>query len=189
MDIRRLTPNEYDEAGRVTALAYAEFRPGPDGDPDDARAWDEYFARLADVRGRDAVAEVWAAVQDGHILGTLTLELEGRVSDHRGPLAANEAHIRMLGVDPDARGRGVARALMEAAIARSLAADKSALTLNTTPMMRAAQHLYAALGFERQPDEVMPDGFRLLAYSLSLSPAPTGTTSPDANSTPSSHSA
>ena len=56
------------------------------------------------------------AVEDGRVLGSLTLELDGRVRDEgeegQRPLEPQEAHIRMLGVDPAARARGVARALM-----------------------------------------------------------------------------
>ncbi len=55
------------------------------------------------------------AVEDGHVLGSLTLEIDGRVRDdeeEQRPLDPGEAHIRMLGVDPAVRSRGVARALM-----------------------------------------------------------------------------
>lgn len=189
MEIRKVRTEEYDQAGAVTALAYREFGPATSADPElrhrDDDGWAEYYERLANVAERAEVAEVFVAVEDGRILGSVTLELDERIGTNQGPLGDQQAHIRMLGVDPDCRRRGVARALMQRCIDRSREAGKTLLTLNTTTMMEAAQQMYRSLGFERQPDEVHPDGFVLLSYSMEL----TGTTSPEASSTPSSHSA
>jgi len=48
------------------------------------------------------------------------------------------------------------------------------VTLRTTAPMKAAQHLYASLGFEPDPDRdlVYESGFRLIAYRLELDGAP-----------------
>ena len=189
MEIRKVRPEEYEEAGSVTALAYSEFGPATSADPRlrhrDTDGWEEYFERLANVAERAEVAEVFVAVEDGRILGTVTLELDERISTTHGSLGEQQAHIRMLGVDPNVRRRGVARALMERCVDASNEAGKTVLTLNTTQRMEAAQQIYESLGFVRQPDEVHPDGFVLLSYSREL----VGITSPDASSTPSSHSA
>ncbi|HZB01553.1 MAG TPA: GNAT family N-acetyltransferase [Actinomycetota bacterium] len=164
--IRRASETEHSEAGRVTADAYREFvRPG-DAD------WDRYLERIANVAERAERTTVLIAVEDGRILGSLTLELDGRVRDssdaeHR-PLADGEAHIRMLGVDPEARGRGVARALMERSEAIARAAGKTVMTLNTTKRMVAARAMYERLGYERTADTVFPDGFVLLGYEKPL---------------------
>ena len=74
----------------------------------------------------------------------------------------------MLGVDPAARARGVARALMEASEARARAAGKTFMTLHTTQRMQAAQSMYERLGYERLEDRVFPDGFVLLSYTKTL---------------------
>jgi ribosomal protein S18 acetylase RimI-like enzyme len=157
---------EYEEAGAVTALAYREF--GPRGD----EGWDAYFVRLADVAGRDRVAPVYVAVEDGTILGTLTLELSERIPSgthtNDQPLEPDQAHIRMLGVHPDARRRGVAAALMARAVDESKAAGKTRLTLNTSNRMEAAQKMYAGLGFNMTGDQAFDDGFRLLTYAKQL---------------------
>lgn len=156
IEIRRVRPEEHDEAGRVTALAYREF-----ADNDD---WDRYLEKIADVGVRAGVARVLVAVEDGQILGSATLELGERIDDEDSPLAPDEAHIRMLGVHPEARGRGVARALMEACFANAAAAGRTRMTLHTTQRMRTARTMYEAMGFERLPDRVFPDGFVLLTY-------------------------
>jgi ribosomal protein S18 acetylase RimI-like enzyme len=166
MDVREATPQEHAEAGRVTADAYREFV--REGDDD----WERYLARIADVGERAGRTTILVAVEEGRILGSLTLELAGRVRDeedeeHR-PLDPEEAHIRMLGVDPAARARGVARAMMAESEARARRAGKTVMTLNTTHRMKAAQAMYERLGYERTEDTVFPDGFVLLGYRKRL---------------------
>lgn len=163
IEVRELRPHEYAEAGRVTAEAYREFvRPG---EP----PWEEYLVHLADVAGRADRTTILAAVENGRIVGTATLELDGRVDEAEdGPLRPDEAHIRMLGVDRAARGRGVARALMDTCEDLARARDRHLMTLNTTRRMDAAQRMYPALGYERGPDRVFDDGFVLLSFSKPL---------------------
>ncbi|HWL91514.1 MAG TPA: GNAT family N-acetyltransferase [Actinomycetota bacterium] len=164
MEIREATVDEHAAAGRVTAEAYREFV-GP-GDED----WERYLLRIADVAARAEHTTILVAVEDGRVLGSLTLEIDGRVRDEeeQRPLEPEEAHIRMLGVDPAARARGVARALMAGSEARARAAGKTFMTLNTTHRMKAAQAMYERLGYGRTPDIVFPDGFVLLGYSKRL---------------------
>jgi GNAT superfamily N-acetyltransferase len=164
VQVRRPRPDEYEQAGAVTALAYEEFgAPGETG-------WDDYRRRVADVASRADRTLVLAAFEDGRILGTVTLELEDRVpGGHERPaLEAWEAHVRMLGVHPEARGRGVGRLLMDACIEEARRAGKSVMTLDTTDQMKPAQQLYESMGFSRGPDQVFDDGFRLRFYELAL---------------------
>src|SRR6266496_1420729 len=134
IEVRRALPQEYEEAGRVTALAYREFVRPEDAD------WNRYLDRIADVGGRARRTVVLVAVEDGRILGSATLELEGRTEEGEPPVPPDEARR----------------------------AGKRRLTLNTTQRMRAAQAMYEALGFERMEDRVFPDGFVLLGYQKPL---------------------
>ncbi len=164
VEVREVRPDEHEEAGRVTALAYREFvQPGE-------TAWEEYLGEIADVAARAGRTHVLVAVEDDRILGSATLELGERVDDDDHPLGPDEAHIRMLGVHPDARGRGVARALMDACEDRARAAGRTRITLHTTHRMTVAQAMYEHLGFERRPDRVFPDGFVLLSYERRIEP-------------------
>jgi ribosomal protein S18 acetylase RimI-like enzyme len=163
LEIREATPQELAETGRVTAEAYREFvAPGE-------AAWEAYLAEIADVATRAGRTRVMVAVEDGRIVGSATLELDGRVDpDGDGPLAPHEAHIRMLGVDPSARGRGVARQLMASCEETAREGGRTLMTLHTTARMRGAQRMYASLGYVRDEDRVFPDGFVLLSYSKQL---------------------
>jgi ribosomal protein S18 acetylase RimI-like enzyme len=158
--VRPVRPDEFDEAGRVTALAYREFVR-----PEDPAGWEGYLARIADIRERAGRTVVLVAVEGEAILGSATLELDGRTdADEEQPLAPGEAHVRMLGVRSDARRRGVARLLMDACTDEARRAGRKLLSLNTAPRMTAARQMYESMGFERGPDTVFPDGFVLLSY-------------------------
>jgi hypothetical protein len=60
---------------------------------------------------------------------------------------------------------------MVEAEARARAAGKTEITLHTTEPMTVARAMYAGLGYERSPDEVLPDGFVLLGYRKELGAA------------------
>ena len=163
IEVRKATPLEHAETGRVTAEAYLEFVRPEDED------WRRYLEHIADVSGRSERTVVLVAVDRGRIVGSATLELEGRVeAEPERPLRPNEAHIRMLGVAPDARGRGVATALMAECESRARAAGRTLMTLNTTHRMMAARRMYESFGYERDADQVFPDGFVLLSYSKAI---------------------
>lgn len=168
-EVRPVRSDEFEEAGRVTARAYREFiLPGE-------RSWDDYLERIADISHRADRTTVLVAVEDdGRLVGSATLELGDRIEDDDPPLAPDEAHIRMLGVDPESRGRGVARALMDACFDLARREGRTRMTLHTTQRMSAAQAMYEAMGFERRPDRVFPDGFILLTYESTIpgDPAP-----------------
>ena len=161
IEVREAEPEEWDEAGRVTADAYREFARGAD--------WESYLDHLADVRGRAERTTVLVALDGGRLVGSATLELAGRVEpgDDRA-LRSGEAHIRMVGVDPAHRRRGVGRLLMEACESRARAAGKTFVTLHTTGRMAAAHAMYETAGYERGPDRELGDGFVLLSYSKPL---------------------
>ncbi len=164
MEIRRVRPEEYEEAGEVTGGAYMEFaRPGAEG-------WDEYLAELRDVAGRAERTEVCVAVEDGRVLGCVTLELDQTVGDDDEELPPEMSCIRMLGVRPEARGKGIGRALVQLCIDRTREVGKTVVTLRTTHLMKVAQKLYRDMGFERDPerDFVFESGFTLLAFRLDL---------------------
>jgi ribosomal protein S18 acetylase RimI-like enzyme len=163
IEIREVRPEEYLEAGRVTASAWLELLP-TDPNPD----WEGYLGRIADIRSRADRTLVLGAFEGGRPLGTVTLEVDARVNVDGDPLSPDAANVRMLGVAPDARRRGIGRALMRAVMAEARARGKRVLTLNTGDRQLAAIAMYQDMGFTREPDKVFPDGFRLLSFRPAL---------------------
>lgn len=163
IEVRPVLPEEYSEAGEVTARAYREFA------PPEMPQWQAYLARVADVANRAARTTVLVALVDGVIAGTTTIEIDRHIEDDwREDIAPDEAHVRMLGVDPAYRRRGVGRALMAATIALARQRGRSRMTLETTAPMQAAQRMYESMGFVAQGRAEVQPGLTFLRYELRL---------------------
>jgi GNAT superfamily N-acetyltransferase len=164
MRIREVRPSEYEEAGRAVVAAYEEFVPA---DPDPG--WIDYLELLGDVAGRVDRTMVLVAEDGGRILGTATIEMDRTVGDDDEELPSDTAILRMLGVLPEARGRGVGRALVERALEMARERGKLVVGLRTTPAMTTAHRLYESMGFVRDPENDMeyPE-VSLLAYRVDL---------------------
>jgi ribosomal protein S18 acetylase RimI-like enzyme len=137
--IREVRPDEAAALGDLTVAAYREV-----GETDES-----YFGELRDVAGRAGLVPVLVAVDiaTDRLLGGVTY-VPGPGPFHEGDFG-EAASIRMLAVAPDARRRGIGRALVEACIARARADGRPALALYTRPFMIAAHRMYESLGFER----------------------------------------
>jgi ribosomal protein S18 acetylase RimI-like enzyme len=161
VEVRPLLPEEHGEGGKATALAYRGSSVSSNAD---------YLDRVADVATRARHALVLGALDGDRVVGTVTVELDGRIpgGHPRPPLAPGQAHVRMLGVHPGERRRGIGRALMDAAVDEARRAGKRRITLETTEAMEPAQRLYESMGFRRGRDLVFDDGFRLRTYELRL---------------------
>jgi ribosomal protein S18 acetylase RimI-like enzyme len=167
--VRGARPGELAEIGDLRVAAYEAG-----GFLSDASHYGETLRTL----GHDGIGQILAAVDGdgdgtgtgtGRVLGTVMLQLWPHAAHVvRGP---GEAEIRALAVAPEARGRGVGRALLRAVADRARACGVRHLLLSTQTNMLAAQHLYTGAGFRRLPErdwDPVP-GFTLLAYGLDIS--------------------
>ncbi|QCU79462.1 GNAT family N-acetyltransferase [Citricoccus sp. SGAir0253] len=137
---------------------------------------DEYIAELEDVASRARRARVLVAEVDGWgddggddreaagdpgasapgerrpvIAGSVVLTLPGMPMTEVA--REGELEFRMLAVDPRARRRGVARALVRAAVDRAGQLEGiGAVVLTTMETMTGAHALYESEGFERVPE-------------------------------------
>jgi ribosomal protein S18 acetylase RimI-like enzyme len=159
VDVRDAQAEEFDRIGELRVAAYRA---------DGFLSETSQYADTLRVLGMDGTGEILAAVDAGHILGTVTLVFwpnGGEVL--RAP---GEGEVRALAVASTARGRGIGRALLAAVMVRARARQVRDLLLLTQPDMRAAQHLYAEAGFERLPqrDYEYAPGHHLLAFGLPM---------------------
>ena len=154
--VRAARPEEYAEIGALTAEAYLA-----DGllSAHDRPVEDSYEAKLRDAARRAREAELWVAVDDdGAVLGTVTWCPVGSPWRQLA-LGEHQAEFRMLSVTPAGRRRGVARALVEACLARARQDGMTEMVIWSHPLMLGAHALYGRLGFDR-------------AYDLDGSPVP-----------------
>jgi GNAT superfamily N-acetyltransferase len=159
MVIRDALRDELPEIGEIRVNAYVA-----DGflSPDSG-----YAPRLREL-GSDGAGPVLVATDDAVIIGTVMLQTWPNGGELlRGP---EEAEIRALAVRPEARGRGVGRALVDAVVDRAARLGVRHLLLLTQQEMKTAHRIYEEAGFARLPDrDRWPEpGVGLLAYGLDL---------------------
>lgn len=142
IEVRLAEPSEYAAVGELTAQGYLADGVMPADDP--------YFDVLRDASGRAADAELWVAVEDGTLLGTVTWCPRG--SSYRELASADEGEFRALAVAPIARGRGVGRLLVERCLARAAASRSTGVVISTAEWMASAHRLYRRLGFIEAPE-------------------------------------
>lgn len=170
--VREARPDEFDAVAEFLLAAYRQYSP-PRDHPDIA-AWDGYFADIANVQSRLVDSILLVLHEDGRLLGSVTYYPSGPVPDQPG--ATREgwppewAAFRLLGVHPDARGRGYGRALTEDCLRRARAEGAKAMGLHTTEFMEVARAMYERMGFERVPEHDFhpAPSVTVMAYRLEL---------------------
>ena len=139
-EVREARPADLVAAGEVVAAAYRH----------DLSVSEGYLEHVRDATSRARQAVVLVAAEGDAVLGSVTYAAGGTAMAQRA--GVDDAELRMLGVDPSARGQGVGEALVRACIERARAAKLRRVVLSTQPEMRAAHRLYERLGFVRRED-------------------------------------
>lgn len=93
------------------------------------------------VRERMNEGPVWVALQNGVVVGTVS------VAPKAGAL-----YVRGMAVAPEARGRRIGRELLERVEEFATEGGIKRLFLSTTPFLSGATRLYEKHGFRRSPE-------------------------------------
>lgn len=133
------------------------------------RHWEALKRSISSDADMNPGVERIVAELDGEILGSVAL-FPAKTDAYNGHIdALDYPEIRMLAVTPEARGKGVATALISECVRRSKEKGYSSIGLHTGEFMESAQRLYERLGFERLPQfdfEPAGDGIIVKAYRL-----------------------
>jgi GNAT superfamily N-acetyltransferase len=167
--IRDATPEEMGRISTLTLDAYAEF-----ASVMEPEAWAGLRDAVTGTLASENPALKIVALLDGRLVGSVRLS-PAAGETYGGAIASIPwPEVRILAVDPVARGRGIARALMGECVRRAAAAGADRIGLHTSRSMRVAAEMYQRMGFERAPEyDFRPEGAELVeAYTLELARAP-----------------
>ncbi|GAA2728868.1 GNAT family N-acetyltransferase [Cellulomonas aerilata] len=175
--IRVATDDDVAAAGALTAQAYHTDGLVTDGD--------DYVDELMDAvrRAREASLLVALTPTDGSedvggededvpaLVGTLTIAPAG--TSYAEIAEPGEVELRMLAVAPWARRRGIAEALVRAAMREAVTLRARRVVLSTLEQMSAAHRLYDRLCFTRVPDrDWHHEDVSLRVYTWDVPPGP-----------------
>lgn len=133
---------DHDRVGAICVDAYVSGGVVDVGSP--------YVEALRDVAARTRETVVLAAYDGVRPVGSVTLAAGG--TRWAEVAQDGEAELRMLAVAPEVQGRGVALALVRAAIETAEEMDAEALVLTSSEDQEIAARRYLAAGFERAPE-------------------------------------
>ena len=166
MIIRPAREEEYAAVGALTVAGYDAdgYLTYPDGTYDHG-----YAGWLADAASRGQNSTLLVAFDGDELVGTVTWCPYGS-ADAQLAKEPHQGEFRTLSIAPEARGRGVGRALVEHCLARARSAGLTEVLLFSLKEMVPAHRLYAGLGFVRRPDlDWTPEPeVDLWAFSLTL---------------------
>jgi ribosomal protein S18 acetylase RimI-like enzyme/ubiquinone/menaquinone biosynthesis C-methylase UbiE len=161
-----ITIRDYREAdaadvNRLAVAAFEQFRPH-------YVDWNAMAAGVGRMSALAASGEILIAEDRGAIAGAVAY-----IPPHRPKAEYFDAAwpiIRMLVVDPAARGRGIGRALTDACIARARRDGAAAIALHTSAIMTVALAMYRRLGFEPVREAPPIHGVPYAVYVKPLTP-------------------
>jgi len=166
LTIRDAGQADHPRAARLLSLAFAEYLRFGDEEP----GWVEYVSNeVPDIASRAEDTLIVAENGSSEMLACVTYVAPWRSPITKLGLPVEWAVIRLLAVDPGARGLGLGRCLTEECIARARRDGAKVVGLHTVPEMEVAHGLYERMGFVRDPRyDQQPGRVTILAYRLDL---------------------
>jgi GNAT superfamily N-acetyltransferase len=147
--VRKAVDGDREAILQVTLAAYQEYEAVMP-----PLHWRLYRENITSTLAEVSPAEQFVAELGGEVVGTVLLYPQGSLPGgaESGRSGLRWPEVRLLAVDPQARGQGIGEALVERCIQSARAAGAGAVTLHTNDMMVAAVRLYLRMGFERVPE-------------------------------------
>ncbi|WFU28243.1 GNAT family N-acetyltransferase [Bradyrhizobium sp. CB1717] len=138
--LRDYQPADAEAITRVALAAFAEFERHYSD-------WPLFMTHVAKMPELAKTGEIIVAEDGGRIVGAVAYigaqAPKPEFFDPAWPV------IRMLVVDPSARGKGIGRRLTEECLRRAERDQSPAIALHTTPIMTVALPMYLRMGFAR----------------------------------------
>lgn len=169
--IRNAFPSEFEEIGELLISVYSQL----DGFPKENEQPNYYkmLANIGDFTNHPETELLVAIDENNTILGAVVYFNDmkyygsGGIATHE----QNSAGFRLLGVDTNARGKGIGKFLTQECIKKATDNKRQQLIIHSTLAMKTAWKMYENLDFKRSEDldfmqgELAVFGFRLKIIS------------------------
>jgi ribosomal protein S18 acetylase RimI-like enzyme len=167
MDLKTLSHrsgsiDDLDELQKLAVISYSQFKTSLS--PENWTTFNNFLhdkQKFIDILN---VAKSFVCLDENKIIGVAYIIPRGNPTD----LFKEEwSYIRMVGVDPDYRGKGIAKTLTQLCIDHAKQTKEKTIALHTSEFMDAARHIYESIGFKAQ-QEFSLFGKRYWLYTLEL---------------------
>lgn len=148
LTIEVLSSEDKEEAVRVLLLSYEQYK----NSYTNIQEYYDYIEYIRASLDNPLIDQVLIAKIGSEVVGTLQIFSDGfrAYGDLNIPIHAPV--VRLMGVHPKIRRRGIARKLLEASINYTKVKGAPALYLHTSEKMPDAIRLYERFGFVRSPE-------------------------------------
>lgn len=165
IEVAELREEDREIVRRVLIESYLQY----ENDYDNPQVWKDYLAEITSSIDNPRVDKILVAKSNQQVLGTLQLFKSSEKAYEKPELGIVSPIIRLLGVHPDARGRGVAQELLKASVEYAKEQGSTSLYLHSSDRMHRAIRLYEWLGFKRdQSKEFQNHDILVKCYRLDL---------------------
>ena len=165
--IRIAFPSEFETIGKLLIRVYSQL----DGFPKENEQPNYYkmLANIGDFTNHPETELLIATDENQEILGAVVYfnDMKYYGSGGIATQEQNAAGFRLLGVDTNARGKGIGKLLTQECIKKASGNKRQQLIIHSTLAMKTAWEMYEKLGFKRSEDldfmqgELAVFGFRL----------------------------
>lgn len=163
--VEELREGDREIVRRVLIESYQQY----ENDYQTPQVWIDYLAEIKASIDRPQVDKILVAESKQQVLGTLQLFDSSEKAYERPELEIESPIIRLLGVHPEARGRGVAQKLLKASVNYAKERGSTSLYLHSSDKMHQAIRLYEWFGFKRdQSKEFYNHDILVKCYRLDL---------------------
>lgn len=165
--IRPAKPEEFEELGKLMHRVYSLL----EGFPTEAEQ-PNYYLMLLHIGEltKKPNTELWVAVfPEGKLAGGVVYisDMQFYGSGGTATQEKNASGFRLLAVDPELRGKGIGKLLVEKCIQKAKENNHAQVIIHSTKAMQVAWKMYERMGFVRSEDldfmqgELAVFGFRM----------------------------
>jgi len=166
-EIREAKPNEFSQLGELMVKVYSLLEGFPK--PNEIPGYYNLLKNVGELTKQPKVKLFVAVYDQVHIDGGLVYfgNIKYYGAGGKSTTNQNAAAFRLLAVDPETRGKGLGKLLINKCIKQAREEGFKHLVIHSTKSMKVAWDMYERMGFNRFPDidfiqnNVSVYGFRL----------------------------